>query len=415
MLIFEILIIVVFLMLSAFFSGIETGIISIDRLTFEQQAKDDKKKKKILNFLKEPGKIFGTTLFGTNISIVIVSSLTIYIVNQVKETHSLHLSEQTATLIITALILIFAEIIPKAIYRDFPNKLVTRSFSLLNFFNIIFTPFIKFVSFLNSLLSNLLHVKENKDYNYFTREDLTYMLSETLDEDTMEKHQKQMLEEVLEFSELDAENVMIHRTEIIALEKNIPVDEVIKIAKKHGYTRFPVYDNDLDSIEGILIIYDLLQKKSKKDLQAKDFLRKAYFAPENTDIDSLLEKMQINKISMAIVTDSFGGTAGIVTIEDILEEIVGEIEDEYDNPPQEIEVVGDEHYIVQGFVEVDYLNDDYNMELPAGDYETIAGLIINKLEKIPHLHAILEVGKWKIEILQVTNKKILKIEIRRNL
>ena len=149
------------------------------------------------------------------------------------------------------------------------------------------------------------------------------------------------------------------------------------------------------------------------DMKVSDFVREAFFAPEIMDVDNLLAEMQANKNSMAIIVDSFGGTAGLVTIEDILEEIVGEIEDEYDTAaPLEVEKLGKNHYKVQGFVEIDFLNDEYKMNLPEGDYETIAGLIINKLEKLPRQNTNLTINKWEITILQVSDVKILKLEMK---
>jgi putative hemolysin len=410
--IITLLIVFIFFILSAFFSGIETGLISIDRLKMEQEAKKSKKKKQILHILENPDKLFGTTLFGTNISVVIITSLSILLINIFNQKNTFHISEIAATLIIAGAILIFAEIIPKALFRENPNKLVVRGFSLLRFFSLILLPFVKFVSLFNSLLARLFKLSEKNGFHILTREDLSYMLAETKDDGILQEDQREMLEEALEFTELDAENVMIHRTEIVAFEKNTPIDEVISIAKEKGFTRFPVYDEDLDHIIGILIIYDLMKKNNLDKLKASDFVREAFFAPETMDVDNLLAEMQANKNSMAIIIDSFGGTAGLVTIEDILEEIVGEIEDEYDTTPKEVEKVGENHYLVQGFVEIDFLNDEFEMNLPEGDYETIAGLIIEKLEKIPRQNTKLTINKWNITILQVSNVKILKLEMK---
>ena len=407
--IISLILIVVFFALSSFFSGMETGLISIDRLKMEQKAKTNKKQKQVLNFLENPNRLFGTTLFGNNISIVIVSSLSIFLINK----FSVNITKEASTLIIAGFILVFAELIPKANYRDHPNKLVARGFSLLRFFSIIFQPFVKFVSFINSILAKLFKLPQKNGFHLLTREDLSYMLSETKDDGVLHEDQREMLEEALEFTELDAENVMIHRTEIVAFEKDTPVEEVIKVAKANGFTRFPVYDEDLDHITGILIIYDLMKKKQNKNLKASDFVREAFFAPETMDVNTLLTEMQTHKKSMAIIVDSFGGTAGLVTIEDILEEIVGEIEDEYDTPSQEVEKIGENKYLVMGFVEIDFLNDDYEMELPEGDYETIAGLIIDKLERIPRQNTKLKIGNWEINIVQVTDKKIVKAEMEK--
>jgi len=406
------LIIGLFFLLSFFFSGIETGLISLDRLKLEQEAKTDKKKEQIHEFLEKPDSIFGTTLFGTNISLVIVSSLSILIINLLNKKEIIKISEHTATLVIAGLILIFAEIIPKALYRDNPIRLVERGFPLLRFFSFVFTPFVKFVSLINRIVEKIFKLPHQARYNIISREDLSFLLSEAKDDGIMHEDQMDMLEDALEFTDLNAENVMIHRTDIVALQLDTPIEEIITIAKEKGFTRFPVYENNLDNIKGILIIYDLLKQENHADLTASDFIRSAFFAPETIDINKLLTNMQNENVSMAIIMDSYGGTSGVITIEDILEEIVGEIEDEYDNTTLEINKISEGLFQVQSYAEIDFLNDEYNMQLPVGDYETIAGMIINELERIPSRNTKLKIGKWDITILQATDKKIISVEMK---
>lgn len=407
-----IFLIFVFFVLSFFFSGIETGLISVDKLKLEQEARTDKEKKSILTFLENPDQLFGTTLFGTNISVVIVTSLTVFVIHDFQNKFNFKLSEHYLSLIIAILILIFAEIIPKALYREKPNNLVAKYFPLLRFFSLMFKPFVKFVSGLNNLLAKIFHLPENK-YSLLTREDISLILSETQDDENLQQNQREMLEDALDFTELKAENVMIHRTDIVALDENTPFSEIVEIARKEGYTRFPVYRDELDNIIGIMIIYDVMKKKDPSILVAKDFVREAFFAPETMDVDTLLTEMQSSKKSMAIIVDSFGGTAGLLTIEDILEEIVGEIEDEYDTDTSNAEVkkISDSEYEVMGFVEIDFLNDEYDIGLPEGDYETIAGLIINSIARIPTSKTKIGIGKWDIIAEQVTNRKIERVRL----
>jgi len=406
----ELLVFVIFFGLSGFFSGIETGLLSIDRFQLEKDAKTDDKKKRILSFLQNPDRLFGTTLFGTNISIVIVSSLSILILHHIRTEYHIEISEKLGTLILAVLVLVFAELIPKAVFRDIPNIAVPRFFNLLNFFSTILTPFVKLVGGLNSLLAKIFNLPIHTGYHLLTKEDISYMLSATENDGELEEDQREMLEEALEFAELKAENVMIHRTEIIALQQDMEITEVIEIAKKAGFTRFPVFGEDLDDIVGMLIIYDLLKEDDRSNLHARDFIREAFFAPETMDVNKLLADMQTEKKSIAIISDPFGGTAGLVTIEDILEEIVGEIEDEYDISTQEVEVIAPKTYLIQGFVEIDLLNDEYDMDLPEGDYETIAGLIIDRLAKIPVRKSRLIVSNWILEVIQVTSTKIIKVK-----
>ncbi len=397
-----ILIILIFFILAGFFSGMETGLISLKKYKIEKEAKSDSEKKEILDFLNSPDKILGTTLFGTNISVVIVSTLSVYLI---KKYHS-NIDQNLFSLIIAGFLLVFSEIIPKAIFRDSSHKLVPRYFSLLKVFYNLFKPFVKIISHIQSKLGKILKLEREQTENYLTHDDLSYIVASTKNDNTIIKDQKEMLQEALEFATKKVENVMKHRTEIVAIEENTPILEVIKIAKQHGFSRFPVYKNELDKIQGILIIYDILKKKNIEHLKAKDLMRDAFFAPETMNALALLTDMKTQKRSMAIIVDSYGGTAGIVTIEDLLEELMGDIQDEYDSESTEdIKKIKD-HYIIKGFVEIEKINDELNIDLPEGDYETIAGLIINKLKRIPTMGTKLKIKNYLLKVEKSDRRKI---------
>ena len=329
------LIILLFFVFLQFFSGMETGFMSMDRLTLEQEAKKDKKKRQLLSFVVEPSRFLGVTLIGNNVSNVVISTLfAVFFIKKIP-----YLSETVLTLAMAAVILIFGEIIPKSYYRDNSIKRVSSSFPLIFTFYLVFKPLISLINFINNFLSKVLKIEQNNHYHFLSREDLTLLLTESSMDDSIESSQKEILEEVMEFNELTAKNVMTPRLDIVAIPNDASVTEIIKIARNEGYTRYPVYNEDLDTITGILIIYDLIRQDSTSKLKASDFARETLFIPETMDVNSLLKEMQKERKSMAIVIDSFGGTAGLVTIEDILEEIFGEIEDEYDfEEPEEKDV-----------------------------------------------------------------------------
>ncbi len=405
------IIILIFFALSMFFSGMETGLISIDRLTLEQDAKDDPMKRKLLSFIEDPNRYLGVTLIGNNIAIVGVSS-----VFAVYFAKLLPMSRSVSTLLLAGLMLIFAEIIPKSFSRDNANNLVSRFFPLLFFFYVIFKPFISLINLIYSFLAKYFGLERDNRYSFLTREDLAIILSESELGSTLQQPQRDMLEEVLDFNELNAKNVMTPRTDLVALDFETPITEVIKITQQEGYTRYPVYKNDIDNIVGVIILYDLIKQNNATDLKVGDFVREAFFVPETMDLNSLLREMQLQRKSLAIVVDSFGGTAGIVTIEDILEELVGEIEDEYDfveAEEKDVEKLGENQFIVKGDVEIDHLNDEYDTDLPEGDYETMAGLIIDRLLRIPTKGTVLNVGRWRLEVLEASSTKILKVRMTR--
>ncbi|MBW6515529.1 MAG: hemolysin family protein [Candidatus Cloacimonetes bacterium] len=404
--------IILFFILSMFFSGMETGLISIDRLKLEQDAKEDKLKKKLLSFIEEPNRYLGVTLIGNNISVVVVSTIfTVYFAQL------LPLDKSISILLLAAFMLIFAEIVPKSISRENSNIYVTRLFPILFFFYLILRPFISIINLFYAFLTKYFGLERDNRYSFLTREDLAIILSESNLGDSIEQPQRDMLEEVLDFNELIAKNVMTPRTDIMAISNDKSVQEIIELAKQEGYTRYPVYEQDIDNIIGILIIYDLLKKNSSNNLRATDFAREALFVPETIDLNALLKEMQQKRKSMAVVVDNFGGTAGLVTIEDILEELVGEIEDEYDFEEVEdkdIQKINDNEYVVKGFVEIDHLNDEFDAELPEGDYETLAGLIISNLMRIPSKGTKINVGKWRLEVLQASSSKVIKVIMKKN-
>lgn len=400
-----------FLLLSFLFSGLETGLLSIDQIALEQAAKRSKSRAALLKFIRQPDKFLGTTLIGNNIVNVILASISTMLVSQIG---GFSLDARYTSLIIGTIVLMFGEILPKAIFRDNADTIVPRLFPLVRFFYIVLKPLVAIVTGLNKVLRKLLNLTEDNQYDYLTKDDLTFLLSQA-SEDSISAPQMDMIEDALDFSELEARNVMIPRTDIIALADDTRIPEILELAREEGFTRYPVYRNTIDNIVGVLIIYDILKKDCSNEMCAGDIMHEPLFAPENTDLDVLLKDMQKKQKSMAIIVDSYGGTAGLITMEDILEEIVGDIDDEYDvdEEDNDVEQVSPNTWLAQADVEIDRLADDYGIELPEGDYETIAGLILDHLERIPHQGQVITIEPYRIQVLQATSKKIVKVKIHK--
>ena len=399
----SIIIIAIFFICSAFFSGSEIGLISLDTHKLKHQAAKDKKKKIIYDFISNPDKVLGTTLIGTNISLVIVSSVfTAFVVKRGI------LSEVIATIILSGVLLVFAEVIPKIILRNKAEYTIPKLFFIIRFFAYIFAPFIWVLSKINFGILKVLKISRQKSNQIFTKDDLSYLLSEAQKNGEVKKDEHDLIEEVLDFRDLTAKNIMIPRTKIIAIKTDTPKKEVIELSRNEGFTRFPVFSEDIDHIEGILIIHDLLQDSNLNE-PVKKYIRDAYFVPEVMKATTLLKEMQQKKTPIAIVVDEYGGTAGLISTEDLLEELVGEIEDEYDEEEKDIFKINDNSYVINGEVEIERLIEDYDMALEQGDYETIAGLIIHKLERIPRYNEKLKIGNCEFIIKQVSTKKIGKV------
>lgn len=404
------LVLLFFLALSLFFSGLETGLISIDQISLEHSSRRNRRDASLLRFIRQPDKILGTTLIGNNIANAILASLSTLFVAQME---GLSLDARYSSLVVGSIVLIFGEIVPKAVFRDHADTIVPRFYPLLLFFFYMFRPFVAIVSYINLTLRKLLKLTENNQYDYLTKDDISFLLAESSEDGAMQP-QLEMIEDALDLKELDARNVMVPRTDIVAIAECASIPDVIELAKEEGFTRYPVYRNSIDDIIGVLIIYDILKKDIRDDMTAGEIVHEPYFAPENMDVDVLLKEMQSQRKSMAIIVDAYGGTAGIVTIEDILEEIVGEIEDEYDDDDEsDVEQISANTWIAMADVEIDRLADDFGVELPEGDYETIAGLILDHLEKIPNQGQFITVEPYRIQVLQATDKKIVKVKIHK--
>ncbi len=404
------LVLLFFLALSLFFSGMESGLISIDQISLEHSSRRNRRDASLLRFIRQPDKILGTTLIGNNIANAILASLSTLFVAQME---GLSLDARYSSLVVGTIVLIFGEIVPKAVFRDHADTIVPRFYPLLLFFFYMFRPFVAIVSYINLTLRKLLKLTENNQYDYLTKDDISFLLAESSEDGAMQP-QLEMIEDALDLKELDARNVMVPRTDIVAIAECASIPDVIELAKEEGFTRYPVYRNSIDDIIGVLIIYDILKKDIRDDMTAGEIVHEPYFAPENMDVDVLLKEMQSQRKSMAIIVDAYGGTAGIVTIEDILEEIVGEIEDEYDDDDEsDVEQISANTWIAMADVEIDRLADDFGVELPEGDYETFAGLILDHLEKIPNQGQFITVEPYRIQVLQATDKKIVKVKIHK--
>lgn len=404
----NIVVLVVLFVLSFLLSGLETGIVSLDMLRLEKEAKVHKGKKELLNFVSKPDKFFGTILIGNNIVNILLAAFAAVITHET-------FNQKYVSLLIGGLVFLFGEIVPKIVFRDYSNTLVPRTFTFLKITYFLLRPFVTVVTWLNDWLYKRFNISGPHSLSYLTKDDLALFLANTKEDKNITHPQKEMLEEMLEFNTLTAEDIMVPRRDIIGFEENTPLAEILELVREEGFTRYPVYSETIDNITGILIIYDILKRESSPDTLAKDLIREPYFSPENISLNVLMQEMQKQKKSMTVVVDSYGGTSGIVTFEDIMEEIVGEIEDEYDHEDDTPDVVkiSEDTYIINADYEVDDLNDEYEMNLPEGNYKTVAGLIIDTIERIPKLGQYINIEGFRIQIIQATERKIEKVKLKK--
>ena len=406
----QLLIIITILIFSAFFSGMEIAFITSNKLMIELNKKKERFSSRIIEiFMKNPARYITTMLIGNNIAMVIYGIIMAKVLGSF-----IHVSSPTVLLIIqtlisTSLILISAEFLPKTIFRINPN-------SALNFFSIptyvfyyLFIPISQFIIWLsNIILKNIFKAKalnELKPY-VFGKIDLIHLLNlntEASTEQVTEENDIRLFQNALHFSNVKLRDCMVPRTEIVAVELNSTVEELNQKFIETGYSKILVYKDTIDNILGYITSKELF--KNMNDISSR--IIPLSFYPETMPASKLLRELIHERKSLAAVVDEFGGISGILTIEDIIEEIFGEIEDEHDTIELVEKPINKNEFIFSGRLEIDYLNEKYNLGIPESDqYETLAGFIFYHYENIPKLNERIVIDNIDFKILKVTKTRI---------
>ncbi len=404
--------ILIVIILSAFFSGMEIAYISANKFQAELDAKLNKLSASIVSrLLKTPSQYISTMLIGNNIMLVLYSMIMANLLNPILYgyIHSDIFVLVSETIIATFIILIFAEYLPKVIFVSHPN-LFMRIFAIpVYLFYYILYPLAKFTIFLSNLLLKIMGFSQENNSNNFTfgKIDLDHFLEE-VKENPSDKNELNYFKKALDLSEIKIRECAVPRTEIVAIEINKPVEKLRQLFIESGFSKILVYENNIDNIIGYVHVLDIF----KHPQTIKSILRTLLYVPETLSAQDLLTEFINKQKSIAVVIDEFGGTAGIVTIEDLLEEFIGEIEDEYDDPEYIEKKISNNKYLFSGRLEIDYLNEKYLFGLPRSEeYETLAGFILEHHNDIPKPNEEIIIDNFKFKILSSTKKKIDKVEM----
>ena len=415
----ELIIIVASILFSAFFSGMEIAFVSANKLHIELEKKREGVIPRILSILTQKSSKFITTmLVGNNIALVIYSYFmgellmrwfqsalptNVGIINYLLDDVSLLVQ----TTISTVIILVTAEFLPKAIFRVYANEMLKLFVVPAYFFYLLFYIISWFITKISDFfLYVFFKAKEDNAQTEFSKEELGNYISEQLDagnnEDQVDS-EIQIFQNALEFHKVKSREIMVPRTEIMAVEIHETVSNLRNLFIQTGYSKIIVYKSSLDNILGYVNAFELF----KKPRSIKSILLPVEFVPESMIINDVLNSLMKKRRSIAVVVDEYGGTSGIITVEDIVEELFGEIEDEHDVQELLEEKINDREFKLSARLEVDYLNEEYGLEIPKEDaYETLGGFIINYTETIPKEGDMIEIGKFHIEILKVSATKI---------
>ncbi|MDP4238711.1 MAG: hemolysin family protein [Bacteroidota bacterium] len=398
------------LIFSAFFSGLEIAFVSSNKLRFELDKKQPNMTSSILSiFYKHPQQFISTMLVGNNICLVVYGMLMAALLTPwLSPIGNQFLITFIQTILATFIVLITGEFLPKTIFRINPN-LWLRIFSWLLFiFFIVLYPVSRFSTWISMGVLRLFHVNIGKtaQKNVFSRIDLNYLIQQSFDSTESEKeleNEVKIFQNALDFSKVKLRDCYVPRTDIIALDYETNVETLKQTFIETGLSKIPIYKGDIDNIIGYIHSSEMFEHQSDWKKQ----INQIPIVPENMAAQKLMKLFLQQKKSLAVVFDEFGGTAGIVTLEDIMEEIFGEIEDEHDNIDYVAEQTAENEYLFSGRLEVDTINSRFNLNIPVSDaYETLAGFILHHHQHFPKLNEIIIIEEFTIKCVKVTNNRI---------
>ena len=356
---------------------------------------------------EDPSRLLGTILLGNNLVNIGASSIATVLAIEYFGDSGVGI----ATGVMTMLVLVFGEITPKSLAAQKSEKislLVARPISILAYF---LSPIVVVFSHIASIILRLFGCRSNAKLPSITEEELKSMVNLGEEEGVIEDHEKTMICNVFDFGDQLVKDVMVPRMDIIAININATYDEVIKIIRAEQFSRYPVFSNRIDNIVGILNVKDLVYLDSREDFDIKKFVKKPYYTFEFMNTSELFNEMKKRRTHMAIVLDEYGGTAGIVTMEDLVEEIVGEISDEYDMQTKEIETIREGEYIVDGSTRIEELNELIGTDIESEHYESIGGFMIQLLGRLPRQGESVEYMSTRFVIENMEKNRIKKIRV----
>lgn len=378
----QLIILLILLTLSAFFSSAETALTTVNRIRMRNLAEEGNKNAEIvLKITDDSSKMLSAILIGNNIVNLSAASLTTTLAYNLGGS-----MVAAASGILTVAILLFGEITPKTLATLHPEQMSLKYAVIIHLFIKLMTPAILIINGLSSILFFLLRIDPNAQNKSMTENELRTIVDVSHEDGVIESDEKEMIYNVFDLGDAKAKDVMVPRVHVTFADVDSTYEELIDIFREDKFTRLPIYKDTTDNVVGTINMKDLLLYDNTREFHVKDFMRKPYFTYEYKNISELLVEMRQASINIAIVLDEYGETSGLITLEDILEEIVGEIHDEYDeNEDEYISEAGPNEYIVEGSINLDDLNDQLELDLSSEDYDSLGGFIIERLDRLPEV------------------------------
>ena len=426
----QLIVLFILIVLNAFFAAAEIAFISLNDAKIEKQAKEgNKKAKQIEKMIKSPSKFLATIQIGITLAGFLSSAFAsdafaeklAPVLYKIMPFIGFGAWKGISIIIITIILsfftLVFGELVPKRFAMKYYEKISFATIGIIRAIALITSPFVRFLTVVTNRVSKLLGVGENEEESV-TEEEIKMMVDQGEEKGTIKEEEKELINNVFEFNDITVSEIMRHRKDIFAVDMNISNEELLQELSQveYRYSRIPIYDETIDEIKGILYVKDVLKNINKKTFKVKNMIKDAYFVSQNRLINEVFKELQKNKKQIAIIVDEYGGTAGLITMEDILEELVGDIYDEYDKEEKEYEQIDLNTYLLSGSMTIYDVNKLLDAKIPEGDYDTISGYLQDKLGRIPEEEEkpVIDTENVTYKIEEYEDKRILKVKACKN-
>ena len=424
-----ILVLVILTGINAFFAASEMAFITINDNKIEKQAREgNKKAKQIAKMLETPSKFLSTIQIGITLAGFLSSAFASDTFADVMAPALNNLlpigigicksiSIILITMVLSFITIIFGELVPKRLAMKHHEKIAFGTIGIIRAIAMLTSPFVKLLTATTNAISKIFGVNENEE-EIVTEEEIKMMVDQGEENGTIQEDEKELINNVFEFNDITVSEIMTHRTDIFAVDIDMNQEELLQeiIKDECRHSRIPVYDETIDEIRGVLYVKDIIKNMNKKSFKIKSIMKEAYFVSQNKLINELFKELQRNKKHIAIIVDEYGGTAGIITMEDILEEIVGDIYDEYDEIEEDFEKIDEKTYILSGSMPIYDVNKLLGANIPEGYYDTLSGYLQEELGRIPtdEENPVIETEELTFKIEEYEDKRILKVKVCKN-
>jgi CBS domain containing-hemolysin-like protein len=395
------------IVVTAFFSAAEMAFIGANRMRLRHLAEaGNRTAARYLEAFQRPERLLSTAMMGVTIAHITASSVATWAL--------IPIAGNAAALIVTAaltpLLLVFGEVIPKAAAREWATVLILRLFRLVEVASLLLAPLTWTTNAIVSGLLGLFRQRRSNTRQFVSREELKLMLQMEPEEADVTTSEAEMIDNIFDLGETAVREVMVPLVDVVTLPDTATPDEAVRLVGERGFSRIPVFTDRAFNIVGVVTAMDLLRQGAEA-ATVRSLMRPATYVPETKRIDDLLREMQKARLQLVVVVDEYGGAVGIVTVEDIVEEVVGEIRDEHDRTPDTVDRLPDGSYRVAGRAGIYELNEALDWDLPTGDFETVAGLVLSRLQRLPLVGEVLQVGSYTLTVLETDRRRILNVRI----